>query len=95
MSDEPIHVSTEEDMAVYDALPYRLRRYLDEAPLGLDATTVAVFYEKKKLAAWGDDDDPVQMTISTLNQYIRMQGVTDFRPLVARRKLKGRHAYGK
>lgn len=84
VTEDPTYIPTAEDMAVYDALPVSLRKFLDTAPIGLDATTVKEFYEQKKEGCMPlySDYECQQMVIATLKEYLRRQGVTDFRPLV-------------
>jgi hypothetical protein len=89
--EETIHITTEEDMEVYDRLPAALRRFLATGPLGLDATSVNLFYADKLKEGW-TPSEAQSLVVRTLRSYMqRAEGVNDFRPvevIPARKKPK-------
>jgi hypothetical protein len=86
MADEPIYISDEQDMAAYDALPAVLKKYLDGAQVGLQATPVLEYYREKleKLTPLYSEHEVQQMMVRTLDEYQKRNGVVDFRKLILR-----------
>ncbi len=91
-SDDEVDHEAVEDMEAFDSLPFRLRQFITNTPIGMDTPTVKELYEKKKDQCWADDDDPVTMTIVVLQVYMRQQGVQNLDPIRAKSGSKRRRS---
>lgn len=89
MAEETTYVSDEEDMAAFDELPYALKKFLDDMPVGVEATPVLELYKQKLAQGW-DASEAVDQIMKALKQLMNQWGIKDQRPLRLRPGAKPR-----